>query len=154
MVNTEKFNNSICDIIDMHSYDIYVINRYNDIKCTCITHETAQADPKCKRCLGTGRKIRIIKTKGASQDTKLPPTFRSDNFIVARNFFIKTSNAFVKENDLIVDKENVYVAYENQEMTSLEGSLPYVKISTGKKKFDSKIFLKNFREIINGGKKK
>ena len=143
----------ILEIINMCSYYVYIVNRIKDIKCTCISHETKQADHNCKRCLGTGNKIKIYKVFCASQDTQLPTTFRSDNFIVARNYFIP-SKYKIEEDDLIVDKEDVYYAYKIQHMFSLEGTLPYNKVASNKKKFDANDFFKNFNEIINKKQKR
>ena len=101
----------------------------------------------CPKCLGTGYKITIRKIKAAAQDTKLPPTFRSDKFIVARNFFLNKSIE-CKEDDIIVDNDNAYIVLEIQELLSLEGTIPYRKISGVKKKFDTTKFMDNFNNII------
>nr|DAV25227.1 MAG TPA: hypothetical protein [Caudoviricetes sp.] len=142
-----KLNNKILDMIERHSYEMYYITRNLKVKCTCITHETKQADPMCPKCLGTGYKITIRKIKAAAQDTKLPPTFRSDKFIVARNFFLNKS-IDCKEDDIIVDNDNAYIVLEIQELLSLEGTIPYRKISGVKKKFDTTKFMDNFNNII------
>lgn len=145
---TNNFNKEILDMIDRFAYDMHLIKRDESKICTCIVHSTSQADPSCKKCLGTGYRISIIKVKAAAQDTKLPTTFRSDDFVVARNFFLKSEH-YLDENDLVVDKRTVYMVMEQQELISLKGTLPYSKICAVKKKFDSKIFFENFNEIIN-----
>lgn len=144
---TNSHTQGIMKIIKMNSYYCYLINRVEDIKCPCINHETKQPNADCKICLGTGNKIIITKMFCASQETKLPTTFRSDNFIVVRNFFIPKQYE-VKNNDLIIDKTGVFSIFEFQRMFSFEGTIPYTKATAGKKKFDSKIFRKNFEEII------
>ena len=55
----------------------------------------------------------------------------------------------MKNKKYIMDNDKVYIVYEIQQKISLEGTIPYNKVSAGKKKFDSKIFLKNFYNIIN-----
>ena len=145
---TKQHTAGIMQIIKMHSYYCYLINRVRSIICPCVVHETKQADVNCPLCLGTGNKIKIYKIFCAAQDTKLPTTFRSDNFIVARDYYMP-SKYRVNDDDLIIDNNEVYIIYEVQEKISLEGTIPYNKISAGEKKFDSKIFLKNFYNIIN-----
>lgn len=148
---TAKFNKRILDMIDRFSYNMHLVKRNKNIKCTCVAHESDQARPDCPKCLGTGNKITIKKFKGASQDTQLPPTFRSDNFVVARNFYMPI-NIDLSEDDFIVDKDNPYMAIEIQELIGLEGTIPYKKASCVKKKFDATVFMKNFNAIINSKK--
>ena len=145
---TKQHTAGIMQIIKMHSYYCYLINRVRSIICPCVVHETKQADVNCPLCLGTGNKIKIYKIFCAAQDTKLPTTFRSDNFIVARDYYMP-SKYRVNDDDLIVDNNEVYIIYEVQEKISLEGTIPYNKISADEQQFDSKIFLKNFYNIIN-----
>lgn len=145
---TEQHTAGIMEIIRMHSYYCYIINRVRSIRCTCVAHETKQADVNCPLCLGTGNKIKIYKIFCAAQDTKLPTTFRSDDFIVARDYYVPKKYR-VNDEDIIIDNDKVYIVYEIQQKISLEGTIPYNKVSAGKKKFDSKIFLKNFYNIIN-----
>lgn len=144
---TQSFNDEMLNIIEINSYYVYMVNRDRNIKCSCISHETKQPDSNCPKCLGSGNKIKISKVKIAAQDTKLPPTFRGDTFIVARNYFMPSKYTILEE-DMIVDRNEVYICFEVQNVLSLGGSLPYSKINASKKRFDSKIFLNNFYNII------
>lgn len=148
MINQNRFNNSILRVMNECIYDVYTIERNLNIKCTCVTHATDQADAKCHKCLGTGYKITIKKVKAAAQDTQLPPTFRSDKFLVARNYFMPTLSIVLKEDDLLVDDESVYTVFEFQKKKGINGSIPYTKISAVKKKFDSSHFIQSFNNII------
>ena len=145
---TRNFNNGILKMIEQFSDTFYFIKRDETKKCTCVKHETSQANPACEKCLGTGYRITIQAIRGAAQDTKLPPTFRSDNFIVARNFYVRSEH-YLDEDDIIVDNNIPYMVMEQQDLNSLEGTMPYRKICGVKKKFDSEIFIKNFNKIIN-----
>lgn len=144
---TKQFNNGILNVINRCSYEAYIIKRNVDIICTCVIHSTSQADPSCPICLGTGHKITIRKVRLASQDTNTPPTFRSDNFSIARNFWIE-SRYMLGEDDLIVDGDSIYKIYEFQRAIGLDGTMPYIMYMASKKKFDSKAFMTNFRKII------
>ena len=148
-VNVRQYNSGILNMIEVHSYDFYIVQRDLDKVCTCVGSATSQADINCPKCLGTGHKIRIMKTRGASQDTKLPPTFRSDQFLVARNYFVPSSHIILKEDDLIVEEDAIYMVFEYQKMLAIKGQIPYNKYSAIKKKFDSKAFFKNFNKIVN-----
>lgn len=147
MINAERFNKGILDIIKTCSYEFYIINRNLDIQCTCVSHATKQADATCGKCLGTGYKITIKKIRGAAQDSQLPATFRGGNFLIARNYYIPSTEKLLEE-DLIVDNGSVFMAFEYQENISIKGTIPYRKISATKKKFDTKTFFSNFNRII------
>lgn len=143
----KSFNNGILDMISTHSYNVYVINRDENIICTCVESSTKQGNANCKKCLGTGHKIKINKIKCAAQDTRVPPTFRADTFIIARNYFIE-SKYKINEEDLIVDNGDIYIIFEIQKLFSIKGTLPYKKVNSTKKKYDNNVFIKNFNEII------
>ena len=116
---TEQHTAGIMEIIRMHSYYCYIINRVRSIRCTCVAHETKQADVNCPLCLGTGNKIKIYKIFCAAQDTKLPTTFRSDDFIVARDYYVPKKYR-VNDEDIIIDNDKVYIVYEIQQKISLK----------------------------------
>lgn len=151
MMNANRFNKGILDMIEMHEYEFFTIKKDISIRCTCVSHETSQANVACPKCLGMGYKITIRKIRGAAQDTKLPPTFRSDKFLVAKNYYIPSKYILDKE-DLIVDRDKAFQIFECQEMIGLKGTIPYKKFTTVRKQYDEKIFLKNFYNIINRGK--
>lgn len=145
---SNSFDGGILNMIKIHSYDVFIVNRIKNVKCTCVEHSTKQANIACEKCLGTGNKIKIRKIHCAAQDTKLPPTFRADTFMVARNYFIE-NKYIVNEEDIIVDRNGVYVIFEIQNLLSIKGTLPYMKANSTKKKYDLKIFLSNFNKIIS-----
>ena len=150
MNKTRTLNKGIMNIIDMYSHDQYVVHRNEKVRCTCTEHATSQADADCPRCLGTGYKITIRKIKAAAQDTKLPSTsFKGKSLAVTRNFFMPAKYAIEKD-DIIVSYGVPFFVVEIQEMISLEGSLPYNKVTTVKKQFDANVFMTNFNNIITG----
>ena len=144
----KSFDENILKIIDKLSYEFFVIRLNKDIKCVCIKEGSNQPDPGCKRCLGTGYKIKIKLIDGASQETTIPQTFRTTaKFIVARNYYIKTKYP-VEMDDIIVDGDDVFFIYEKANSISFKGNKVYQKCSAITKKLDSKLFLRNFNEIV------
>lgn len=145
---TNEFNTNIMNMIGEYSYAFYLINRDQSAKCTCILHETSQPNPGCPTCLGTGRRITIRKVIGASQETKIPPTFKSDDFIMSKNYYINSSIK-INEDDLIIDGNEVFWVFSVQNLISLKGTLPYTKYNCVKKRFDAAEMLINFNKAIN-----
>lgn len=153
MNKTRTLNKGIMNIIDMYSHEQYVVNRNERVRCTCTEHATSQANANCPKCLGTGYKITIRKIQAAAQDTKLPSTsFKGKSLTVTRNFFMPRKYPIEKD-DIIVSYGVPFFVVEIQEMISLQGSLPYNKVTTVKKQFDAGIFIDNFNAIISGSKR-
>ena len=58
------------------------------------------------------------------------------------------SNIECLKDDIIIDNDDIYFILDIQNLFSLKGSVPYKRAIAVKKKFDTKIFIKNFKEII------
>ena len=61
-------NRTVSRLIDRYGYWFYVVKCVPGTECSCVNHTTKAADIKCKRCLGTGHKIRIIKVFGSIRE--------------------------------------------------------------------------------------
>lgn len=154
----KNFNEQIINIIEKLSHKFHVILINQNIKCTCMKEGTSQADPACKKCLGTGNKIKIKEVEGVCQESGIPPTMRAGGtFLIGKNFYIKYNNKVeIKMDDLIVDDGNVYFMYQKTdlngfgELTNFGGHKIYQKCAGVEKKLDKPVFLKNFYEIIGG----
>lgn len=143
-----SFDKNILNIIEKFSYKFFVVIRDLNVKCTCLSHGSTQADPACKRCLGTGYKIKIKEIEGASQESNVPETIRpSGGFIIARNYYIKEGTR-LKLDDLIIDGDEAWTIYQANNNTSFKGNDVYRKYATIPKKSDTTIFLKNFNEMV------
>lgn len=142
------FDRNILKIIKKFEHEFFIVQQDFDIDCVCVNYDTKQADPGCKKCLGTGHKIKIRKIRGASQDSTIPNTARPVNeLFVAKSYYIKTECKMYKDN-IIVDNDEIYFVYQPRNATAFEGRTVYQKVMAISKKLDSKVFLKNFYEII------
>lgn len=151
----KAFNDQIKYIIELMEHEFYVVHRDIKIKCTCLQEGTGQANPSCKKCLGTGYKIKIGKEKGATQMTDLPPTsHRGAGIITNFDYYIKQPTK-VKRGDYIVelDDNRVLLVNETQRLNSFKAEKVFFKANCVIKKTDHDLFLKNFKEIIGGIKK-
>lgn len=144
----DSFNDNILKIIEKFSYKFFVVIADHKVKCTCLSGGSAQADPACKRCLGTGYKIKIKEVEGASQGSGAPKTIRgSGGFLIARNYYMK-SGTNLSLDDIIVDGDDVWFIYQSEDKTSFHGEKVYKKYTAISKKTDVPIFLENFNKIV------
>lgn len=148
---TSNFNNKALKAIRRNLHKFYFLERDLKIKCTCNQHETSQGDPKCPKCLGTGYKIRIREILGATQESDIPSTYRIDNFVISKNFYIDSKHA-VKKDDIFIDDDEIYIVVEVRRQISLEGTIPLKKAACVRKKYDANIISRNLKSIIKSKK--
>lgn len=141
-----KFNQSIKNIIKKFEYEFFVIQQNFEVRCTCHDFSTKQGEPSCKKCLGTGYKIKIKKIKGASEDRKI--TYRNlalEERSVAYTYFIDEKYPIYEDN-IIVDGELALVAYRVERSKTTEAV--YSKCLAVQKKSDSNLLLRMFKDIV------
>ncbi|MGL5506898.1 MAG: hypothetical protein ACRDB0_03235, partial [Paraclostridium sp.] len=100
--------------IGRYDYKFWVIKKIESIKCSCIDPVTKEAEPKCKKCLGLGRKIKVYQVLGASRESKEFETIKSDNTSVTPKVFYVKSKIYIDKGDIIIDKECAYQVYARQ----------------------------------------
>lgn len=147
-ITKRTFNKSIENIMDLLDHEFYVVYLDKSISCTCLHQGTGQAEPTCKRCLGTGFKIKIRKCHGVCQDSAIPSTIRNTTgFVISRNYYFKAKDR-LNNDDLIVDDNGVWFAYQGPDYASFDGTQVFQKCSVMPKKLDPDIFFKNFNAIV------
>lgn len=142
------FNKNIEKIMALLDHEIYVVYLDKTVKCTCLHEGTSQPDAACKKCLGTGYKIKIRKCMAVCQNTSVPTTIRNTTgFVIARNYYVRASDS-LKNDDIIVDGEGVYFLFQGPEFASFDGQYIFQKCSAMPKKLDTEDFLINFNQIV------
>lgn len=134
-----KYNEMARSIIDKFSEDVFLIYVNRDITCTCRKEGSGHPEPRCKRCLGTGYKIKIRKTTANIQGDKVYINCDCDK------------NKMHKD-DLIVFSSKPYIINDLELFKSYKGIGVYYKLEIVPKKLDVKIFMENFQNIIRNSK--
>lgn len=144
-----SFNNNVKEIIDLLSYDVYIIRQDYDVKCSCVNYDTKEGDINCPKCLGTGYKIRIKKISVASQETDVPtPTTKSFDSAIARMYYTK-DNIHIDYGNIIVDNGNPYTVHRKKDYTSFLNEKVYTKFVAIEKRNNPKIFMNLFNQTMN-----
>jgi len=148
-----SFENQISYIIDLFNHSFFIVQQNFDISCDCIDFNTKAPNPNCKKCLGTGNKIKIKKAFGVRQDTTVPSTLRPSNaFFVAKNYYTDVKQIKIEKDNIIIDGDEVLYIYQIQNHNSYKEKRIFQKSLAVTKKMHSDIFLENFNSII--GRKK
>lgn len=144
----DLFNKNIEYIIELLDHEVYVVYLNKKVKCTCLQEGTSQPDANCKRCLGTGYKIKIRKCMAACQDSSIPSTIRNTTgFVISRNYYVRSKDR-LNNDDIIVDGNDVYFLFQGPDYASFDGKQVFQKCSAMPKKLDSEEFFVNFNKIV------
>lgn len=144
-LDQDAFDTRIQDLIRMFEYPVYLIHPDKKINCTCQNFDTKQGNPKCKTCLGTGKKITIQIIQAAVQ-----PCIVSDSEYhkeAGRIYYTRTEYP-VKKYDIIVDHMHVDVVQTAKRFQTDDKGVIYYQIYTAPKEFNRELFRNHFYEII------
>ena len=147
-------NKGIENIIKTFMYKFYLIQQDYSIHCSC-KNVNKEPDPACKKCLGTGHKIRIKSVKGYSEDVmKSVRQSYTTEPIISTEYYI-LSKYPIERGNLIVDKNEALMIHEKEDLRSTEGKNVYQHCYAYRKKTNSTVFLNNFNELFErkGGEK-
>lgn len=145
----KKNNKNINSNIDRYGYYQYIVKLNKSLKCECVNASTHEADPYCKRCLGTGYHIKIIKVFGASREGREFESDRTQAFAVTPKIFYFKGLLDIHKDDLLIDSENAYIIYTFQHMRGVNGHQAFTKCICPDLKLNKMIFLKMFKEVLN-----
>lgn len=148
-----QFNKRMYETIERMHYTFYVIRVDYDTKCTCFNFDTKQGDVKCKKCLGTGHKIRIKEYTGASMSSTLGSSQREVRDVIIGNLYFIHKKYPLDKNDYVIDDDNIYKVTEKRKVKSFKGIHKYNKYLAVHLKHDRDEIMKNFFTILNEHKR-
>lgn len=152
----DVYNKKIRYVMDNVQKDIYIINLFKENKCTCLHSGSSEPNPRCKKCLGTGYRIKIKKAKGVLQDSDLASTIRSSSqTIVAKNCYLLEEYS-IGIDDLIISEDYILLVNEIKEYRSRDNEVIYRRCFCVDKKYYTEDFINNFNAIVHkdeGGEK-
>ena len=142
-------NRTVSKLIDRYGYWFYVVKCVPGTECVCVNHTTHTADPKCKHCLGTGHKIKIIKVFGSireknERETEANTDVNSTHKIV----YIKGMHRINKD-DLVIDNEDVFHVLTCQYHKGERGEFAFTRLICPYVKANVSYTLRNFKELLH-----
>lgn len=149
-MNPIPFTTNIWDAIERFSYDVWIVKRVPNILCTCYDHETKQARNDCPKCLGQGTKIKIFKSRCVLREGKEQESIFSDTRAsnTPKMGYFKYGSIQIEKDDYVIDKEDIYTIFTKQYLRGEDGQPNAIKCTCPPIKMDSKIILKNFKEVL------
>lgn len=144
-----QFSLNMWNSIERFAYDIWIIKRVNGIKCTCVDHATKQPKNNCNKCFGTGTKVKLYKTKAVLREGKEQESVFSDATVsnTPKMVYFKYGT-IIEKDDYVIDQDDVYSVFTKQNLRGEKGEPNTVKCTCPPIKMDSKIIIKNLKEVL------
>ena len=142
-------NRTVSRLIDRYGYWFYVVKCIPGTECSCVNHTTKAADIKCKHCLGTGHKIKIIKVFGSireknERETEANTYVNSTHKIV----YIKGMHN-IKKDDIVIDNEDIYHVLSRQYHKGEKGEFAFTRLVCPYIKGNVSHIIRNFKELLH-----
>lgn len=136
-------------LIDRYGYYAYLIRLNKSIKCNCHNPITKDADPACKKCLGTGFKITISRVFLASREVNEQESNKIQGFSATPKIMYLKGYVEVNKDDIIVDSENAFTVLERQHHRGTHGYQAFTRCVSFDMKLNKALFIKMFKEVLN-----
>ena len=148
-MNSNLFKNKVLKMIEECASNFFLVEQDKRIQCSCLNHTTKQPDASCQKCLGTGYKVIIKKSRGACwEEMKGGATLSSKTSRIMRTYYMDAKYP-IAENNLIIDHNEVYYVYRISVMRGLDGEITHKQVTSVLKSEDHDKILKNFMKVIN-----
>lgn len=136
-------------LIDRYGYYFYIIRCVPETECSCVNHTTRSSDPKCKKCLGTGHKIKIKKVFGTIREIKERESESVINVNSTPKIVYIKGMLRINKDDLVVDNEDVYHVLACQHHKGEKGEFAFTRLICPFTKTNPAHFIRNFKELLN-----
>lgn len=149
MMSYDNFTKKIQKVIEECSYPFFVVQQDFTKLCTCVNSSISEADPKCKKCLGTGHKVKIKIVYGASyEEMKLGGAGISSNSRIAKHYYVNKNYNLYQDN-YIIDENELYYIYRISNQKGIHNEYTHQEIMAILHVNDHDTILKNCLEVIN-----
>ena len=145
-----KFNDKTVNLlINRYGHYSYIVKLNKAIVCECVNAATKEPNAYCKKCLGTGYQIKIVKVFGASREGREFESDRTQAFAVTPKIFYFKGFLDVHKDDILIDSEDLYIIYTYQHHRGCKGHQAFTRCICPDLKLNKSIFLKMFKELLN-----
>lgn len=148
----EKFDDNIRKAVQKWQYPVWFIIKDNDVDCPCVDFTTHQPDPNCKKCFGTGKKVKIRRMNAAHQNNRV--SMRGEGIGAGEldviGVYYTLQNAKASEKDMILDGDCLDVIQHYYPMRSDHSDPIYYKYEMAPKKTNVKLTIDNIKSVLRG----
>ena len=146
----QPFDSKIHKVIDLYAYPLWFIVKDDEVDCPCVDYTSKTPDSHCKKCFGTGKKVKLVRVKAAHQNAQL--SMRGDGLGFSEKDIVGTyytrQKTAIKTGDIIVDQENIDIVKDVYYEHSDNAATVYWRIETVPVKNEPKRIRKMLAEVL------
>lgn len=140
------FDKAIKKMLHRYEGDLMVINLTPN-QCTCASSITAEPNPKCNYCFGTGKEAHVKNIMGVVQESNGPSTMRKvTDCVITKEMYID-SKYIVKPKDLLIFDNEVFEAYQIKTFRLKANTPVYFIVYATPLKYDSHFVIENLEKM-------
>ena len=121
----EWFDKNVKKPITLFSHPVWFIIKDPEKKCTCLDPVSKQADVRCPKCLGTGKRISLARVRAAHQNAQISLRGTGLGFseIDIVNTYYTYNKTGIRVGDIIIDGPDVdivkHIYYEHSDQQAI-----------------------------------
>lgn len=134
-------------LLDRYGYYFYVIKCMPGSECSCVNHTSGSADVKCKYCLGTGKRIKIVKVFGSIREKQERETESTLSMNATPKIVYIKGRHRINKDDIVIDDEDVYTVAACQYHKGEKGEFAFTRLVCPYMRSNISHLLRNFKEL-------
>ena len=146
----QPFDAKIHETVNLFAHPVWFIVRDESLDCPCLDFTSKVPNPHCKKCLGTGKKIKLVKVKAAHQHNKI--SFRGEGVGFSEmdvvSVYYTNQATEIKEGDYVIDHESVDIVKNVYYERSDSHKVVYWRIETAPAKSHSTLIKELLSQIL------
>ena len=147
----QPMDTKIRSVVELFHYPMWFIKLDKDVTCPCIDHASKEPKHDCPICLGTGYKIKVVRSKAARQTTETASMrgiglgYGEKN---ASDIYFSITDLELQEGDIIVDNGHTDIVQYYAPGRTNDNKPVYYRIHAIRKNIDNGKFLIAFNNLL------
>ena len=148
----QPMDEKLRSVVRKFSYPVWFVIRDEAVDCPCMEFSTKQGHPGCRKCLGTGKRVRLVRENAAHQMDDISQRGDglgySEKAVTGEYYSLRPVEA--QPGDIIVDGDDIDMIQQAYSERTNQNDPVYYRFSTTPMKANRKLFMESFKEILRG----
>lgn len=147
----QPMDTKIRSVVELFHYPMWFIKLDKNVTCPCIDHASKEPKHDCPICLGTGYKIKVVRSKAARQTTEtasMRGTGLGYGEKNASDIYFSITDLELQEGDIIVDNGHTDIVQYYAPGRTNDNKPVYYRIHAIRKNIDNGKFLIAFNNLL------
>ena len=144
----DSFDRNILDIIRIYESPVVLVHQVPGVWCTCVKLPSRDADPACRKCLGTGHQVQVQTIRAAYQDSTIGFRVLSNELATGAYWFSRDLYP-LSQDDQIVAGDEAWVLSRVKIRRSAGGKTVFYCAESAPKRAHAAELVKMVSELMN-----